>query len=183
MIRPQPGISPVSIPSGTTELAKNILAVEKTIKNNVTESAHIFDPKTGVKVFEKQGDANSIRFLTSELAPFKGHIFTHNHPRDSSFSGNDLNLSINRDFKEIRAVGKNNKHSVIWDLENKPKVAKLKSEYKASWKDTERKLNLELGAKTIDMDTANANFHHLTLNDLFKRFPKWGVYKREKWDK
>jgi hypothetical protein len=64
--------------------------------------------KEGNVVFEKSGSKNYVNFTREDFDKMNvdNMLFTHNHPSNSSFSGDDLNmLGAYKRGTEIRAIG------------------------------------------------------------------------------
>ena len=78
---------------------------EKTIKDNNFETAIVLDDKGDV-VFSKKGKKSSVSFNAKELEKFRGNRLTHNHPRNTSFSIDDIDVSAEFGVTEIRACGR-----------------------------------------------------------------------------
>src|SRR6185295_18163866 len=51
-------------------------------------------------------------FTRVEVSHMKGMILTHNHPRGTSLSPNDVRLAMSGDLAEMRAVGKRYRYSI-----------------------------------------------------------------------
>lgn len=69
------------------------------------EHCYIFDKENKV-MFEKSGSKSQITFDKNEMIKMKkAKIFTHNHPRDLSFSVEDMKLLYMCKLDEMRAVG------------------------------------------------------------------------------
>ncbi|NOY63595.1 MAG: hypothetical protein GXP10_10695 [Gammaproteobacteria bacterium] len=79
---------------------------ELKIVGRKTEKAIAFD-EDGTVLFEKVGGKSSITFTRKELLPLRGKVVTHNHPRGTSFSPEDIKLAADFGFAEMRAVGSN----------------------------------------------------------------------------
>ncbi len=89
-------------------VASIIAKVESAIRHKKIEYGQFFD-STGKKVGERiKGTENSI-----DLSPYKNiaenKIFTHNHPKNRTFSFQDIDTAIQYDMAEIRAVTPNGK--------------------------------------------------------------------------
>ena len=64
-------------------------------------------------VFKKTNNAvNYVRFTQVEVGQMKGGILTHNHPRGTSLSPDDVRLAMIGDLAEMRAVGKRYGYSI-----------------------------------------------------------------------
>lgn len=92
-------------------LNKAIDAKEREIAGRTTEKGYLFDPEGNV-ILSKVGGESSISFTRDELTEFANNILTHNHPRDSSLSPDDVALAATWNLREIRAVGAENRHSM-----------------------------------------------------------------------
>ena len=96
---------PKAKPSKTEDDPETIIrGIEAKIKKRKTEKAYVFDSK-GKILLEKGGTKNQVAFTNEEVKLFKGAILTHNHPRASSFSMEDIRTACMNSMKEIRATG------------------------------------------------------------------------------
>ena len=77
---------------------------EDKIRNRKTEKGIVFDGDGNV-VFEKSGTKNRIVYTDEEVKSFKGRVFTHNHPRSTSFSDADIRTACMTGLKEVRVAG------------------------------------------------------------------------------
>lgn len=77
---------------------------ENAIAGLKTERAQAYD-EDGNTVLAKGGSKHSVGFTQAELDQMKGSTFTHNHPGDTSFSQEDVDVAIICNLKEMRAVG------------------------------------------------------------------------------
>lgn len=99
--KPRPKPTPAEV------LRKNVSKKEKEIRNMDVEQASVYN-RSGKLLWEKKGATNNVDL--SEAAAkglLKGSIVTHNHPKSSSFSPEDIRLLMNYELHEIRAIGKN----------------------------------------------------------------------------
>ena len=105
--------------SGATErgmsrqLAKSVLDKENNIKNNPSESLHVFDDngKEIYQAFSKPGRPYEVEYDGKAV---KDKVVTHNHPRalgktgvesfGSSLGGADLTGIVRNNMKEMRAI-------------------------------------------------------------------------------
>ncbi|AAM07174.1 TPA: phage head morphogenesis protein [Methanosarcina acetivorans] len=92
------------LPSGKSR-ESIIRDYEVDIKKRKTEKAILFDEKGNI-LLEKTGGVDYVSFTDEEVKLFEGTFMTHNHPRSSSFSMQDISLACRSKLKEIRAAGK-----------------------------------------------------------------------------
>ena len=77
-----------------------------------TEMAIVLDPNGNV-VFKKTSNTpNYVRFTRYEVSRMKGNIVTHNHPRGTSLSTDDVRLAMTGELAEMRAAGKRYRYSI-----------------------------------------------------------------------
>jgi SPP1 gp7 family putative phage head morphogenesis protein len=121
----------------TKGLEDALLTIETKTRRDALETAHLFTPE-GEKVWSKQGNRSSVGFTQQELAQFKGNVLTHNHPRGSSFSPEDIALACKYDLAEIRASGSVARYSMappeggwnqnLWNKSIHPMMKKVDGE-------------------------------------------------------
>ncbi len=85
-------------------LGAKLSKLENELRKRTTEKAYVLDEKGNV-VLSKEGAYDRVVFTKEEAEKFRNNIFTHNHPKVSSFSNNDIELAVNYNMKEIRVVG------------------------------------------------------------------------------
>lgn len=86
---------------------------EQSIRNNMTESAHVYDAD-GNMLFSQQGTDKQITFSDEQLGQMKGATVTHNHPNGTPFSPTDIQMAHANGLREIRAV--NSTHQYSWKI-------------------------------------------------------------------
>lgn len=86
-----------------TPRMQSIHSVEDKIRNQNYESAAIID-KDGNELLFKDGAQSSVGFSPTECAMMKGNTLTHNHPRSSMFSDEDIKCFTKNEMEEIRAT-------------------------------------------------------------------------------
>lgn len=84
-------------------LEEFILTLEQQIKDLTFEVGIALDEEKNVKIV-KEGNENSIFFDENEKKLMHKSIFTHNHPKNSSHSEEDLKFAYDLDLQEIRVV-------------------------------------------------------------------------------
>jgi SPP1 gp7 family putative phage head morphogenesis protein len=115
-IMSEKGLS-VSIPAKVQEsiqqtgLEAIVRSYEAEIKNKPYENCYAFGPEGNI-LLSKSGSVDTIVITREEGARLKGAIFTHNHPRSSSFSPADINTSCNTELKEIRVASSKYSYSM-----------------------------------------------------------------------
>ena len=81
---------------------------EKSIMHQDYESCGVVNAN-GEMIFTKDGGKDYITFTKDEMEKFTGTVFTHNHPKGSSFSNLDIQLACENNIKEVRVIGSNEK--------------------------------------------------------------------------
>jgi len=171
-------------PSNTLKTLKNNLhTAESEIYLRKTEKAYLFSPD-GNEIFSKSGGKSSVSFTQNEVDKMPGNILTHNHPSSGgSFSKQDIGLLVNRDLKEIRAVGKEYVHSFSL-TEGAPgkeaAQALIFSEYKKADQIVFSDLMKKIHKNEVTIDFANKNHHHMIWSRVNDRI-EWVEYKRKIW--
>jgi NAD+--asparagine ADP-ribosyltransferase len=118
-------------------LAQAIKETETQLIKRKTEKVVVF-ADDGTIVFEKAGDKSSVAFTAGELRLFKNNILTHNHPRGSSFSMDDVAIATIWNLKGIRACGSQYRYYLnrpasgwsreMWEKKIKPLAEKVHNE-------------------------------------------------------
>ena len=82
----------------SAEMSKGVLSAEKSIAGNDFETLMSFDDKGNV-TYTATGGKNYVYYKGSEVA---NKVVTHNHPKGSSFSADDLHGMVATNMKEMR---------------------------------------------------------------------------------
>lgn len=90
-------------PSASTISRKAAVALEDTIRFGIFESGAFFS-SVGNLITQKAGTQNNLRFDAHELKGTQRSLFTHNHPDGFSFSLYDVEIAVDLDLIELRAV-------------------------------------------------------------------------------
>ena len=106
---------------------KNLQREESKIAGNDFETVMAFD-RNGNIIFQKSGIQEQVEFTQAEIEKMRNSpLFTHNHPRGSSLSAEDVHFAVGVNIDEMRAVGQDYAYSIAhagnrwpeWDLLNK----------------------------------------------------------------
>lgn len=158
-------------------------AIERAIVQQDYETAVIVGPD-GQLVLQKKGTHNAVRFSDEELAMMRGATLSHNHPGGNSLSKEDVQLALDFDAKEMRAVTRNARYSI------QPRAQTVSDNIIASRiREIEEELMKETWAKirTGAMTVPEANKRHF--HELWARC-QWKlkdanqidlVYRRVQW--
>jgi hypothetical protein len=150
-------------------LMERVLEAEDGIKNEPIEHCYAFDDDGNI-VFKKTGSNNAISFNDEECKLFENRVFTHNHPMDSSFSDADIRTACGHNVKEIRAIGRNNIHSVKrpskgWDSDYfRNYIYPLYKKYDA---EIRNEFQNKIFSGRITVEYANANHYHEVWSRVF----------------
>ena len=88
----------------STPARRAAVHLENSIRNDALETG-AFIARDGSVVVQKTGAPNHVRFNRHELSGTNGTLFTHNHPKDETFSREDIIAAIESQLVELRAVG------------------------------------------------------------------------------
>lgn len=88
-----------------SDATKKIRGWEDTIRHQPYETAGAFNEK-GDLIFAKDGLEDVVNFTKEEGESFEGLRFTHNHPKGSGFSPQDVRFACKAKMKELRVVSK-----------------------------------------------------------------------------
>jgi hypothetical protein len=89
----------------TSDATEKIRVYEDTIRQQPWETGTAFNDK-GDLVFTKDGLEDVVNFTKEEGESFEGLRFTHNHPKGSGFSPQDLKFACKAKMKEMRVISK-----------------------------------------------------------------------------
>lgn len=102
----------------STAAYSSVKDFENTHVDKEVEYACAFDENGNVIVppDRTSNSTDSIQFTKEEMEKMmsaKNVVFSHNHPRDQSFSEQDIDTASQLNLREIRAVGKDNEYRMI----------------------------------------------------------------------
>lgn len=155
--------------------------------NKDYETAVVIDSKTGKNIFTKVGDQKSVSFTDKEAEAFTGNVFTHNHPTGAkypkgdirragfSFSISDLELAMNREIAQMRAVTPEFTFIVEppptgWlNFKGQFGTYKLRYEYNTIDEEVGDFISSLISKNRISIEAANVIHHHLVNKRLAKK--------------
>lgn len=109
-------------------LQQTLNKAEKEIAPRSTEKAYIIDSQGNI-LLQKEGGKNYVEFTPEEVKLLTGNTFTHNHPRGTSFSFEDVSLATRYNASEMRAVGSEYTHSITPGASGWPEHSTLAKNY------------------------------------------------------
>lgn len=89
--------------TGPSKSHPNLLKIEDKNRKLKHEEANAFDDKGNV-IFSKGGNSNSVEFTPMDCYRLSHSTFTHNHPRGSIFSKEDIVFTVHNQLEEMRAT-------------------------------------------------------------------------------
>jgi len=158
------------------KLASVLSVKEDLIRYNSFETLVCFD-ENGNKIFDLTGNEDSVVFSGKESLVV-GNWLTHNHPRSTSFSREDIQALKKHKGKGIRVVSEKYDYEfcflddyVLNDEQTAEELAKLNMQVRNNFED------LILKGK-LSIEDANANHQH-TLIELFAKTIPGVFYARK----
>lgn len=103
--KPQTSSKTPEKPQNDSPRMKTIHSVEDKIRNQNFESAAVVDDD-GNQLYFKDGQRSQVGFTKLECMQMQNSTLTHNHPRCSMFSPEDLNCMAANGLYEIRATNR-----------------------------------------------------------------------------
>lgn len=150
-----------------------IRAVEDEIRQNRwDEIAVVLDQTTGEEIWRKQGSEAAIVFSMQELTTMQDCVLTHNHPvgwryaasdprrAGASFSEADVELAIEADVAEVRAVTPLLRFSLKRPNVGWPGSPELLADHDAIEKRVLSTLLREVGEGSLTQEAATARVAH-----------------------
>lgn len=154
---------------------------EREIAPRDTEKGYLFGTN-GKIILEKVGAKDHINFTQEEVKLFENNIFTHNHPRGSSLSPEDVAFASSRNLQEIRAVGTEHRYSMsrpvngwsrdFWSSKIEPVMRKYNQE-------VENEFYSKIRAGQITVEQANKLHWHEVWSRVARELSL--EYKQESW--
>lgn len=92
----------------TSSMRSGVLAAEKSISGNNYETLIAFDSKGNI-IYQAKGGKDWVRYDQTQV---KDAVVTHNHPKGSAFSSEDLVGMVESNMKEMRITSKNFTYSM-----------------------------------------------------------------------
>ena len=97
------------VPDTSTPVEFALVAFENKIRLASVEHGAAFDA-TGALILHRVGEPDQVAFSVAEHVLMRGACFTHNHPKNLSFSVQDVKIAIQNEFLALRAVGPQFRH-------------------------------------------------------------------------
>ena len=111
-------------PDISTPVKSALVAFENKIRLENVEHGAAFDA-SGVLILHKVGEPDQVAFSVAEHDLMRSACFTHNHPKNLSFSVQDVKIAIQNEFQALRAVGPQFRHIMEMPVGGWPSVARL----------------------------------------------------------
>jgi hypothetical protein len=150
-----------------------ILDKESDIRGIKTHEEALVTDGYGNVLLEKSGGKSSVDFTEADVANFRlagNAILTHNHPRSSSFSSEDLQFSAWANLAEIRAVGENITHILLRPDSGWPSWKILEKAYKRESEEVFQRFSKEIKLGNLTIEEANAEHAHQIMLALSKKY-------------
>lgn len=170
---------------------------EQSILENKKETGIALDEE-GKELFRLQGTDVQLQLSPEQLDKVKGAIFVHNHPEGGGLSDQDIIFALNRNIKELRAVGKEQyksrrgqvdrtaRYSIKPQIDQK-KLARAASSQKKMWPSLVREMIQKAETSVIDNtfkkiksgkmthNEANARHYHNVIKKVSPQLKKVGI--------
>lgn len=157
--------------TGVPVLETVIQTYEKKIKDKPYENCYLF-ADDGTLILSKSGTERAIRFDEEELMLFRGNVFTHNHPRSTSFSPADVRTSCIANLKEVRIASSKYSYSMKLKDGNNFSMDLWQDMIEPSMVKYDREVNTEfitaINNGKLDVETADTSHWH----EVWKRVAK-----------
>lgn len=178
------------VPREETPRVKAINGIENKIRNQNFESAAVIDDE-GKQLFFKDGQRSQVGFTRLECMQMANNTLTHNHPRCSMFSTEDLKCMTYNNMYEIRAT---NRDGVTYSIRRADggystnKAMKFVDAYEAEYPKSTKFAQKDLDSRgfqdkiwrgEISVDEANIEFGRSTAKYMAefaeREAPKYGL--------
>jgi hypothetical protein len=140
-----------------------IRAYEDTIKEQDYETGTGLNDKGDV-VFTKDGEEAIVKFTKEEGESFEGLRFTHNHPKGSGFSPQDVKFACKAKMKEMRVISKRDGVRYALSMKDGSNFTHelWENEIHTLWTHYDTEIHVEFGNKINDgtMTIEQANNQH-----------------------
>jgi hypothetical protein len=104
--------APTQQPDVSTPARAMAVRIEDAIRRDSAETG-VFIGVDGTVLLRRQGQADRVTYLETELLRMRGTTFTHNHPGDVSFSMADYDAAVFGGIRELRAVSPSFRHMLL----------------------------------------------------------------------
>lgn len=115
---------------------------EEAICSDQIESALLLDRRGKILFKTSSGEAGFVKFTAEQVAVMKGCVLTHNHPRGSTFSADDIALAVHAGLKGIRATGKQRTYQLLLK-QNNPNKKDFAMDFKQASLDNKAIVDIE----------------------------------------
>jgi len=170
------GPAPAEVAGLPVAQAAALRNIEASLRPRATERMVAYD-EHGLSVIDKSGTHNTVGFTKDEIEEMKavsGIAYTHNHPRGSSFSGDDLALGSAIKATEVRAVGNDRGRDVTYRV-SPPKGGEWHDQetIRIVWSEEDKKqygiMRPQVDAGTLKAQDANQEHGHEVMKRVAQR--------------
>ncbi|MCL2074039.1 MAG: hypothetical protein FWH18_08965 [Marinilabiliaceae bacterium] len=163
-IQVQSNVLETAYPNST----KNVVAFEKSIRNNSFETLAVFD-KDGNILLQNRG--NETEAEAHATVNVENGILTHNHPNGGSFSDIDIQSALHFNQAEVRVVTDTYTYSMKrpydgWGVSNR----KMIREYKKELKKVSSEYSKRVKEGKITSEEASIDTTHVVMKNLSKKY-------------
>ena len=158
-------------------LADKLRKESLALQGNSFETAVAFD-KNGVELLRKEGSKSAVHFSDADVDALRkadGAVLTHNHPRGTSFSYDDINFMCMSELSEIRAFG--TEYEYVARLTKDIHPAAIKPMYDEAFHQVKVRFDRLIDGGNLTMAEANAEHHH-EIWKLVQKNTNWLHYER-----
>lgn len=159
------------------ELDRALNQVERSISINPFETMIALDAH-GNRVATIEGALHEVSIPANQAAQLKGAVLTHNHPHNVSFSPADVQVAIEHELGEMRAVTGDHRYSLRVPAGTKW-TPTLDASIKADYKRRLDQARADVASDKRTIKDVNRNLHHELWSD-FAKAHGWH-YSRESW--
>lgn len=103
---------PWGMPDRDPALVERLNEIEAEIGELDYEVAYVLTPGGDV-ILHKEGTVDEVRFSEEEIALMEGAVMIHNHPSNSAFSDDDINIAVDAGALETIVVGRGGKRYIM----------------------------------------------------------------------
>lgn len=135
------------------------------------ESAFLYG-ENGTVILSKNGLAHEVEFTDQEMKLFKGNVLTHNHPRNTTFSPEDVYMLKNTGLQEIRAAVELGTYTLKWnsEIEKLPSYDEFVTDFKKSFDYFIKQYLKQFPDGMKDLDKLNVRVQDANMNYLAKKY-------------
>ncbi|WP_159672388.1 hypothetical protein [Andreprevotia sp. IGB-42] len=153
---------PLARPDTSTPLLQAVVEFENSIRHNDFETGAFFS-QDGTMLLRKEGLADQVGFGHENLHAMRNQLFTHNHPRGTTLSIEDIDLALDYQLSCIRVVGPRSRFIMYKPAKGWPPFTLVNDKFEKAKLGVHNEVRNLVNTDQLDRRNAGSEVLHLQL--------------------